>query len=235
MRTAFLTYDAPHLKTEQVLLRRYDNAHRSAKSDDLLVILPFSKRPERKIFFPHRPNQAAAAHPEDIARHMRMEVIRVESSEAVPKGMNRYVVLGAGLLPDELVERQSVLNAHPGLIPECRGLDSFKWALLEGKRIGVTLHRLSPEIDMGEVLFRQETPLFSSDTLEAFARRHYENEIELLAHFERFLGEPWPADPAVAGAATRRMSYEEERDLSSCFERYKVERLGELDYPNRKT
>lgn len=235
MSTAFLTYDAPHLKTEQVLLRRYDSAYQSAESDDLLVILPFSKRPERKVFFPHRPNQAAAAHPEDIARHLRMGVVRVESSEAVPPNMNRYVVLGAGLLPDELVERESVLNAHPGLIPECRGLDSFKWALLEGKRIGVTLHRLSPKIDMGDVLFRRETPLFASDTLEAFARRHYENEIGLLAHFERFLGEPWQADPATAGVATRRMSYEKERDLTSCFERYKVERLAEIEHPYRKT
>jgi len=75
-----------------------------------------------------------------------------------------------------------IVNAHPGVIPLTRGLDSFKWAIYNNDPIGVTLHLIDNEVDKGEILRIEYTPVFLSDGLETLARRHYELEIDMLAN-----------------------------------------------------
>lgn len=52
------------------------------------------------------------------------------------------LIAGSGILPDEFVREHTIVNAHPGYIPYCRGLDAFKWAIVENQPIGVTTHLL---------------------------------------------------------------------------------------------
>lgn len=45
-------------------------------------------------------------------------------------------------------------NLHPGPLPECAGLNAPGWALYEGRRgHGVTLHRMTPGVDEGPIVF----------------------------------------------------------------------------------
>lgn len=72
-----------------------------------------------------------------------------------------YVVNGgAGIYGKALlaVPRCCFLNAHPGLLPEFRGLDPVPWALVEGRPIGATLHEVTDGIDEGDILIRRELP-----------------------------------------------------------------------------
>jgi phosphoribosylglycinamide formyltransferase-1 len=222
VKVGFIAYDANHLKSDQVLNHWYASASAAAIQRSNLFLVPFKSRPSRETFFAHRPDQKLGGHPRDIARHMGIAVEYCESTAEIPSGMDIYIVLGVGLLPDEFVENNCVINAHPGLIPYSRGLDSFKWAIYNHRKVGVTLHRLSPEVDMGSVWIRSETPILRRDTLDSFARRHYELEIGLLSRFDIFIGkEPQPVDPSEAVSATRRMPTDKEQKLWDAFEGYK--------------
>ena len=73
---------------------------------------------------------------------------------------------GAGIFKPKLLAmpRRGVLNVHPGLLPEFRGLDPVLWALEEDGPIGATLHLVSDGIDEGPILIREEieTPMVES-------------------------------------------------------------------------
>ena len=87
---------------------------------------------------------------------------------------------GAGVLPDEWLIKHMVINSHPGYIPNCRGLDALKWAIVEQQPVGVTSHLLGEHIDAGEVIERKKININANDTFHAVAQRVYENEVSML-------------------------------------------------------
>ena len=96
-----------------------------------------------------------------------------------------FVIGGAGIIDIAFAKGKPIVNAHPGIIPLTRGLDSFKWAIYNNDPVGNTLHLIDNEVDKGEILQIQYTPVFSSDSLQTLARRHYEYEIDMLANVSR--------------------------------------------------
>lgn len=53
-----------------------------------------------------------------------------------------------------------VLNAHAGDLPRYRGNACPNWAILMGEeRVGVTIHRMSEDLDAGDVLLKRFIPL----------------------------------------------------------------------------
>lgn len=221
MKVAIITYDAPHLKTEQVGL----SLAARPGLDLHLFALPFRPRPAREPLFQHRPEQASAPPSAQVARSIGCAFTRVESAgEIAVEGFDYYVIAGAGLLPGSFVERTrgKVINAHPGIIPVSRGLDSFKWSIVDGVPVGNTLHFIDGEADAGDVLTIRPTPVFASDSLESFARRHYEQEIDMLCSFDRYLGAPRAASSLGEPRPARmRMPREQEVRLLEAFDRYK--------------
>lgn len=63
------------------------------------------------------------------------------------------------------VPRVGVLNAHPGLLPAYRGLDTIEWAVHNGDDPGVTVHFVDSGIDTGPIVAQQKIPLQRLDTL----------------------------------------------------------------------
>lgn len=223
MKIGFIAYDTNHPKSDQVMTNWSCLTSKENIEKSKLIVVPYVPRKPREVFFSHRPDQDAGAHPQEIAKRLKMDVERCDSTADIPRGLDYYVVLGVGLLPDGVVQDERVVNAHPGLIPYSRGLDSFKWSIYSQREVGVTLHRLSPEVDMGDVWAKRITPVYQSDTLESFARRHYELEIMLLSNFEGFVGStPVAALPEEANPETRRMPWEKEQSLMESFEEYKT-------------
>ena len=225
-RLGIITYDAKHLKTEQILLRLV------GQYDIKVYALPYVQRPLRQVRFRHRPEQSAAAHPGDICQRYGLPYISVESDSQIDNDCELYLLTGAGILSAECLKGKRVLNAHPGVIPAVRGLDAFKWSIYNMLPIGVTLHYIDEQVDVGEIVSVIPTPVFFSDTLEMLARRHYENEIEIFAHFTKHLA--YPQNPFAGiprGESMRRMKAEQEAELPKQFEQYKQEVL----YLNERT
>lgn len=72
-------------------------------------------------------------------------------------------------MPKEFVGSYTIINSHPGYIPNCRGLDAFKWAIAENQPIGVTTHLLGKDIDAGKIIERRIIDIYQTDTFHAVA------------------------------------------------------------------
>ncbi|MEM7784745.1 MAG: formyltransferase family protein, partial [Planctomycetota bacterium] len=182
-----ITYHHPHLKTEQVLQRLLGL---NTVFDFRMYALPFSPRKPREILLHHRPEQSDAIAPQTIAEKHKIPYVVCKTDQEIGDSCDIYLVLGAGILSAECVQNKKIINCHPGIIPSCRGLDSFKWAIYEMKPLGITLHYIDAQVDAGEIISVIPTNVYSSDSLATLARRHYENEINALSHFANFLETP---------------------------------------------
>src|SRR5208282_3316855 len=70
-----------------------------------------------------------------------------------------------------------LLNVHPALLPQFKGLHTHRRALQAGvKRHGATVHFVVPESDSGPVIFQDSVPVFDGDTEETLAARVLEVE-----------------------------------------------------------
>jgi methionyl-tRNA formyltransferase len=53
-----------------------------------------------------------------------------------------------------------ILNVHNSLLPDYRGLHAFSWAIEFGeRRLGYTLHKVSADVDAGQILAQTEFDL----------------------------------------------------------------------------
>jgi len=172
-----ITYDCPHLKTQEI-------AERCAKNIDAILLIPFNNRPSREVLFNHRPFQFEGPSPQDLAKSIGAEILNLSDfKETFTSTEDFLVVGGGGILGPHLTTRYAIINAHPGLIPSSRGLDAFKWAIYNKIPLGITIHQIDQEVDMGKVIHHEPTPVFESDDIQVLANRHYRNEINAISNF----------------------------------------------------
>lgn len=86
-------------------------------------------------------------------------------------------LLGAGLVS---VYRNRVLNIHPALLPEFRGLNAIRRAW-EAKVpfTGVTVHFVNEEMDAGPVIVQEKVEINPGESLESLEKRIHEVEHRL--------------------------------------------------------
>lgn len=95
------------------------------------------------------------------------------------------LVVGAGymrvLSPAFLERFPAVLNVHPSLLPEFRGLRAVERALEAGvPKTGVTVHFMVEEVDAGPVVAQEAVPVLPDDTKESLLERLHPVEHRLL-------------------------------------------------------
>ncbi len=80
------------------------------------------------------------------------------ASETIDDSNAKIIVMGQlGILGKDFDLKRNdrlFLNCHPGKLPEYRGLDSFKWAILnkDWENFSCTIHIARQKIDAGEIL-----------------------------------------------------------------------------------
>ena len=52
--------------------------------------------------------------------------------------------------------KYGILNFHPGLLPDIRGLDSVLWSIEKNYPIGVTAHLINNKIDAGKLVCQKK-------------------------------------------------------------------------------
>ncbi|WP_329310424.1 methionyl-tRNA formyltransferase [Streptomyces sp. NBC_01262] len=70
-------------------------------------------------------------------------------------------------LPPEIFDLppHGTLNVHDSLLPAYAGFSPIIWALINGEeRVGVTAHRMDPELDAGEILLQRSVAVGPADT-----------------------------------------------------------------------
>ncbi|MER8460998.1 hypothetical protein NKH82_28915 [Mesorhizobium sp. M0915] len=218
MKLCLLTYDCPHLKTLQVL----NGLQKRGFVDVDFLLVPFARRADRNALFRHRPQQFGGPTPHQVATFSGRSIYPYSFWPAMLERYDYFLVCGANLIEAEFANSGKILNVHAGLIPAVRGLDAFKWAILTGQPLGNTLHRIDAEADAGEVLAHLPTPVFTDDSLQTLAARHYANEIWMLSHFDHALagGEKHPS--LAPSAPMRRMSVAVEAEMIRSFITYRA-------------
>lgn len=218
MRIGIITYDYAHLKTEQLTCRYNQN---EKISEINLYALPFVPRAERAVVLPHRPDMTRAVPTESLSELSKVNFQKWDGKKDVSEFNDLFVIGGAGIIDIAFAKGKPIVNAHPGIIPLTRGLDSFKWAIYNNDPVGNTLHLIDNEVDKGEILQIQYTPVFSSDGLKTLARRHYEYEIDMLANvLEVIDNRIMPSD--IEKPATMRMKAETEAEMVRRFDDWKI-------------
>jgi phosphoribosylglycinamide formyltransferase-1 len=222
-RVALITYDVPHKKTQDVLFRLIWRDCFNLT----LVITPFKSRPSREVLFQHRPSQLTGPAPSSVANRFSLNILPIEDWRSFRSDFEFFLVCGSGLIDPEFCQTARIVNCHPGLIPQCRGLDAFKWAIHDDLPIGNTLHFIDHQVDLGEVFHHQITDIFPEDDLASFAERHYIAEIHLLSHFDSYLQDGTILD-LVMGDPRKRMPRETEALLVQSFDAYKEKHTRDL-------
>jgi phosphoribosylglycinamide formyltransferase 1 len=93
-----------------------------------------------------------------------------------------------------------LLNIHPALLPQFKGLDTHRRALAAGvKRHGASVHFVVAEMDSGPIVAQDWVPVLEDDTEETLARRVLEVEHRLYPQALRAVaeGRATPIAPAA--------------------------------------
>ncbi|HBR68542.1 MAG TPA: phosphoribosylglycinamide formyltransferase [Rhodospirillaceae bacterium] len=70
-----------------------------------------------------------------------------------------------------------IINIHPSLLPDYKGLHTHERALADGKKeAGCTIHYVVPEMDSGPIIMQKRVPILPGDTPETLAARVLEQE-----------------------------------------------------------
>ena len=211
-----ITYNCPHLKTEQVV-REFTRKGYSIR----LFALPFALRKPRKTVFEHRPYQFDATHPKELAMSLDLEYVECQSDLDIGDECDIYHVLVGKIISPECIKGKRILNCHAGIIPAVRGLDAFKWAILDRQPLGVTLHFIDEQIDQGEIVSVIETRIESDDSIQDLAERHYLAEVQAIIDFEKHLQDGKPAKGIYEARDARlRMSPKLEEEMLNGFAAY---------------
>jgi len=73
-----------------------------------------------------------------------------------------------------------MINVHPSLLPDFKGLDTHARALGEGRtEHGCTVHYVSAELDAGEIIAQARVPVLAGDDAHALSQRVLEQEHKL--------------------------------------------------------
>jgi len=216
-----ITYDHKHLKTEQILNHLLlDKNINKIK----LYGLKFKYRTPRKEIFRHRPEQNLGKHPKEFEINSKVTFNLWDGNKHIHHECDYFIISGAGLIDVEQFNGR-IFNVHPGIIPICRCLDSFKWAIYTGKPLGVTLHIPSEEIDLGTLKKISYTPVMIEDTLSSLSIRHYKNEIDTLINFKNYININLSYNNKIE-RETKRMNSELEVEMIKRFPDWKKNQIS---------
>jgi folate-dependent phosphoribosylglycinamide formyltransferase PurN len=128
--------------------------------------------------------------PQELAALVNAEYLHAPHDSVIVRdflqAMNPAVglIAGARILKKRVIASFSkgIINLHPGLLPEVRGLDAMLWAIYDDQPQGVTGHLIDHRVDAGSIIKRQAIPLFPDDTILDISDRLREAEVALLPH-----------------------------------------------------
>lgn len=107
-----------------------------------------------------------------------------------------YVINGGcGILKSDFlaIPKSGFLNAHPGLLPDFRGVDPVLWSIAEDAEVGATVHVMSEGVDEGPIMLRVALdPLPKVETLLALRLACMRHGAKLLARVLKHPGQ-YPA------------------------------------------
>ena len=184
MKICLFAYDFPHFKSEYGLKTLLSYGHNIS----LVIAQPFKKLSVPRSNFKISPKLPVSGDLKAICELNKIPYLVLDHDsygayENIVKHKAQLgIILGARILKEATINMfvDGILNIHPGKIPENRGLDNFKWSLINNIQMANTAHLIDKKIDMGALLKVSETKVFKDDSLYDFYLRHFFSEFSLM-------------------------------------------------------
>ena len=162
-------YDFPHLKTKLGL--QLLDLFGPEKST--IVAAPWKKLNINESNIRTQTNEIEYLHPKEICNKKEWDYFAYNHDSPEIKDLlmeikpDVGIIFGSRILPIEVIEmfKLGILNLHPGLLPENRGLNTIQNAVLKKIPQAVTLHFINKEVDMGKKIITQFINLAINDNL----------------------------------------------------------------------
>jgi phosphoribosylglycinamide formyltransferase-1 len=226
MKIGVFAYNFEHKKTQEGLLHLFLNV--------ISIECVFAAEPVKLDFYQSKlrvsPKGLKYLHPSDIAKKLNVPyyVVKHNSDECLSLirnyDLDLGIILGARIINHKIISsfRIGILNMHPGLLPQNRGLDNQKWAILKKIKQGVTTHLIDKFVDKGDIIFRKEIDVYEDDSLLDIFLRIQNMELELMVSSIRALSLGFNNFEHVeSDESFKSVPYDKELELIRKFEDYK--------------
>ena len=182
---AVFCYNFPHRKTHEFLLRLYVegfNVQLVLATDKVKLNIP-------KASIRTKLREGGLIEPRNLCEKFgwNFHVVKHNSDEAralvEEKAIQLGVIAGARILKERIIQpfELGIINFHPGILPQIRGLDSMLWSILQDVPLGVSSHVINEDIDAGNILLRHEIKVHADDTIYDLSKRLLDAQLDMLA------------------------------------------------------
>ncbi len=216
LRIALFAYNFPHRKTIDFVDKIYDCGF------EINLILAANFIPiksPKSAFVIHNPMPSISIQDKAAQKSIPLyEVVHnsLESQDLLIKyNVNFGIIAGARVLIHTVINilRYGVLNFHPALLPEIRGLDSMLWSIYKDVPLGVTAHLINEKIDAGSLVIKQTINILSSDNFQSLYEKNYQLQLELIPISLNLILENQPFTALKINEYNNRMSYAKQLEV----------------------
>ncbi|MCK5145979.1 hypothetical protein KAR48_04440 [bacterium] len=134
----------------------------------------------------------------DLAKRHSVPLIKVDTFNG-PQGIDALTslqpallcIVSAPILKTKVFETASIgcLNAHPGWLPEYRGIGANAHALKNGEKPGVSVHFIDAAIDKGSLLKRERVEVHRNDSVATINDRAVLRGAELMCEVIKLIAQ----------------------------------------------
>jgi methionyl-tRNA formyltransferase len=149
----------------------------------IVITSPDAPKGRGLAFEPSEVKKFALAHSVPVMTPEKLDTETI--LEIKNKNCDYAIVVAYGkIFPSELIEifPKGVLNVHYSLLPKHRGATPLESAFLSGDTItGVTVQKMVREVDAGDILAQESTPIAPTETVRELRPRLIALGAQLLA------------------------------------------------------
>lgn len=181
---ALLAYDFPHKKTEEFIRTLV----REKYEIEYVIGNPWQKLPVSQVSYSFTSRTKVPEHPAILCKSF--DILYLVSDHNSPETIayiqknpvEVHVISGARILNSDVISacKDKILNIHPGLLPEMRGLDTLLWSIYYDIPIGITAHFISDKVDKGRCVYQEQLTIYISDTIEDVFERLMSKQSKVL-------------------------------------------------------
>lgn len=177
-------YNFKHKKSVDFIYKLHENNIKI----DVIVAANKVKLKKTKKIIDYQISTKLVEHPRNVAKkfnipyyiidHNSIDIKKITLDYSIDLG----VIAGARLLKSEIIRlfKIGIINFHPALLPECRGLDSLLWSIYFNFPLGATSHLINEKIDAGLLIERKEIEIVSVDNLFTIHKKIYNLQMDLI-------------------------------------------------------
>jgi len=184
MKLAIFAYNFPHKKTQDFILKLFFEGF---KIDIVLAANPIklnfsSSKLRTKLRYINLTHPRIICDklgiPYKVVKHNSDKTVQILRKNKIDVGL----IAGARIIKLPVIKAvdKGIINFHPGLIPQVRGLNALERSILNDVPLGVTAHFIDERIDAGRIIEKQKIPIYKDDSLIDLSHRLYETQMIML-------------------------------------------------------